>query len=1055
MSSTNNDSRVGGASPLDGGAVDRTVLLTPGAAGPSLKSSVPVADATTLLSQAPDSTVVLSSFGPSQGSDATTLLRPSASGTSGNGSLSNVAVGDRISLSGFSLSIVSMLATGGAEAKTYIVNDGAKNLVLKVYHRQDSSLEVTLRKISSSSHPNIVRVLGVGSESGKTWELMEYKVGGTLADLIKSKGPLRDVDPVKHLLRAIVSGLKHLHDDLRVVYQDLKPDNILLPDGDVAKAILTDFGISSQMTEGSDAIEVVANGTRDYAAPELSRFGATHTVTVSSKVDYFALGVTLLEAWIGNSPFQGESDGKRRDLILARSIPMPKGMPDSLKELVLGLLEPVAGSRFGAREVDAWLNGKMLQAPPAVRKYPDARFDEVNAYNSPKVLAALMLNNLGRAEQLLFDGGVLAWLRDAGDFELVGAMQTIVDQCKGSADARRAGVFRAIYRLNSQLPFTTAGGRSCSNLEDLGAALREERSHYERSLVSWRDPVYAYLHGQMAKDLADEALNKFQEGGSRAAYALNHLIYSLERGDSPKVRLAGRMVEDPDLIGSDPALRAAFEDEIRQDHSPSMMWLRDCGLVRGEKALRAAPAEDVLLVLMMFPWLKLEPSKDDLTQQRKNTLFSEAVMRNVQSVVRLSDAGVTLKDVAPESIPLSQLVGTIAKGSAPAEVQDTLEFLIGQGVELNVRNGQSHTPLIEAVRQGHVPLVKKLLSHGAKIEFPAADGLTPLASAVESLQDFSSPNTSSTKMVEALLEAGADPLVMFPQRSVTHNWVFRGTIFDWAVRRRDEGLVRLLKKARRYSETRALACGHPAILAGSTGWKEGVALLYPSTAFRLRVAMASITASAMKAVAWFVFLLACMPAYVLVMAPSGRAPGVVTAPFMQWNIWVALEDAPFYWGLLIGWGIFLGISLFGLWMKGFMSSADPGQALKEALKFVSGNKLVFAFILPMVAWFLPAAAGMMVFFAVALALNLYETNDVAWIANIDFFALWLAACIALGLLMVAIGLVSRRVHPTAALLKQVVSSAGNAKSPSGRFTWLWVLIVVVSLVGGWFYLVAR
>jgi ankyrin repeat protein len=48
-------------------------------------------------------------------------------------------------------------------------------------------------------------------------------------------------------------------------------------------------------------------------------------------------------------------------------------------------------------------------------------------------------------------------------------------------------------------------------------------------------------------------------------------------------------------------------------------------------------------------------------------------------------------------------------------------------VDLNAKDEFSHTPIYLAVKRGHLPVVRRLIQLGVKLEVPDNNGLTPLA----------------------------------------------------------------------------------------------------------------------------------------------------------------------------------------------------------------------------------------------------------------------------------------------------------------------------------------
>ena len=118
-----------------------------------------------------------------------------------------------------------------------------------------------------------------------------------------------------HLAERLIDGLAFLHDVKSVVHGDIKPANILLRSDpcttsgtDLLQPLYCDFSSSRVVTATAAPIEEVSAVTTDFTSPELlssfhRRNNTRAVVTFAS--DVFALGVTLLAAAIGESPYTG------------------------------------------------------------------------------------------------------------------------------------------------------------------------------------------------------------------------------------------------------------------------------------------------------------------------------------------------------------------------------------------------------------------------------------------------------------------------------------------------------------------------------------------------------------------------------------------------------------------------------------------------------------------------------------------------------------------------------------------------------------------------------
>ncbi|MEM8998284.1 MAG: serine/threonine-protein kinase, partial [Acidobacteriota bacterium] len=157
------------------------------------------------------------------------------------------------------------------------------------------------------SHPNIVQVLDSGELRGGAYMAMEYVQGRTLRDVLDAECP---VDPPRvarwfgHILDAV--GFAH---DQGVIHRDLKPDNIMMIDGEETPKIL-DFGLAKIRDTGSSGqLDLTAAGmvigTLSYMSPE--QLAAD---PVDHRTDIFALGVMVCEALTGRPPFWSSNLGQ-------------------------------------------------------------------------------------------------------------------------------------------------------------------------------------------------------------------------------------------------------------------------------------------------------------------------------------------------------------------------------------------------------------------------------------------------------------------------------------------------------------------------------------------------------------------------------------------------------------------------------------------------------------------------------------------------------------------------------------------------------------------------
>ncbi|XP_057677654.1 rhodopsin kinase GRK1b [Corythoichthys intestinalis] len=140
----------------------------------------------------------------------------------------------------------------------------------------------------------------------------------------------------------IICGLEHLHQH-RIIYRDLKPENVLLDDAGHVR--LSDLGLAVELPPGKDKTSGYA-GTPGFMAPELLQ-----KKEYDYTVDYFTLGVTLFEMIAAKGPFRIRGEKVENDEVARRilndPVPYTPNFSNSCKAICEGLMEKDPGKRLG------------------------------------------------------------------------------------------------------------------------------------------------------------------------------------------------------------------------------------------------------------------------------------------------------------------------------------------------------------------------------------------------------------------------------------------------------------------------------------------------------------------------------------------------------------------------------------------------------------------------------------------------------------------------------------------------------------------------------------
>jgi len=144
--------------------------------------------------------------------------------------------------------------------------------------------------LAMMEHPFILALVATYQDNHELYMLLELALGGELFTLLAKRAPLFD-SPARFYTGSVVSMFSYMH-QLRVVYRDLKPENLLLDDQGYLK--LVDFGFAKILQERTWTL----CGTPEYLAPEIilnkgHGFGA----------DWWCVGILAYECLSGTTPF--------------------------------------------------------------------------------------------------------------------------------------------------------------------------------------------------------------------------------------------------------------------------------------------------------------------------------------------------------------------------------------------------------------------------------------------------------------------------------------------------------------------------------------------------------------------------------------------------------------------------------------------------------------------------------------------------------------------------------------------------------------------------------
>lgn len=167
--------------------------------------------------------------------------------------------------------------------------------------------------LRSVNHRHVLKCLDQGVHDRHPFLVLEFMEGGSVRDLVDSRGRLSPEEAAWVLVMA-VRGLRAS----RTLHRDLKPENLLvgkgsggrlsLVVGDTAKGCvvkLADFGLAKTFDAANTRLTNTGQvmGTPLYMSPEQCR----NMRTVTVQADVYSLGIILYEMVVGKPPFDAEN----------------------------------------------------------------------------------------------------------------------------------------------------------------------------------------------------------------------------------------------------------------------------------------------------------------------------------------------------------------------------------------------------------------------------------------------------------------------------------------------------------------------------------------------------------------------------------------------------------------------------------------------------------------------------------------------------------------------------------------------------------------------------
>lgn len=272
-----------------------------------------------------------------------------------------VSAKEEITLGGTRYAIDRLIGNGG-EAEVYVVSSKKGSFALKLYRRGNGVRKDILKRLEKlKGKAAIVDILETGvvriGDVDRGYALMPFCKDGSVA----SYDLRNNAEEILRITAMTTRNIGELH-KVGLLHKDIKPENILYTDKDSGLAVISDFGIADVLGDDG-SVNTPQSRTVIYAAPELyantTRIGDVTYAIMTAASDYYALGMSVLSLWMGDSEFR-KKEPELVKLKIQGKLPVPDNMPEPLRTITRGLLVGKPENRWSYDEIRRTLEGEKI-----------------------------------------------------------------------------------------------------------------------------------------------------------------------------------------------------------------------------------------------------------------------------------------------------------------------------------------------------------------------------------------------------------------------------------------------------------------------------------------------------------------------------------------------------------------------------------------------------------------------------------------------------------------------------------------------------------------------
>ena len=358
---------------------------------------------------------------------------------------------------------IQSLSNNSGEAQVFLVERDGEKYVLKIYYPSFDVNKKILQRVYNFD-----------------FEMIVYHLNG-------------DFDKFRRIALQGAAALAYCHQS-NIIHKDVKPSNFFFRDKEHTELVLGDFGISSMLDQDGKAHKTTQARTPIYAAPEMYTDVIDGVVEVTTAVDFYSLGISLMALWLGESPMSTNERVMMRQKNEGR-LPHIQELPERVRMIVQGLTVVNPNSRWGYEEVEEWFKGgspKVDLSSPFL-KYKSFIVDPEKNLVADNIheLIPLLLDNEALAIGYLYNGRISQWLESCGNQKLSTIVKDIVVN-RYPVD-QHAGLLAAVYAMEPTYPYKDIKGNLCDDTHSVAISMLSYPKEYGMLLSNPNDSLFLYL----------------------------------------------------------------------------------------------------------------------------------------------------------------------------------------------------------------------------------------------------------------------------------------------------------------------------------------------------------------------------------------------------------------------------------------------------------------------------------------------------------------------------------------------------------------------------------